>query len=69
MHCLFFFRLKLEETREVQNLRKRPNGVRWVLRGGEDPEEEGMTETPPTPTPPSPPGRCHKYLLRRSPFS
>lgn len=26
----FFFRLKLEETREVQNMRKRPNGVRWV---------------------------------------
>uniref|UniRef100_A0A8C5UW96 Telomere length and silencing protein 1 homolog n=1 Tax=Microcebus murinus TaxID=30608 RepID=A0A8C5UW96_MICMU len=33
-------RLKLEETREVQNLRKRPNGVRWVLRGQGKGEEE-----------------------------
>ncbi|XP_011816676.1 PREDICTED: uncharacterized protein C9orf78-like [Colobus angolensis palliatus] len=35
-------RLKLEETREVQNLRKRPNGVRWVLRRE---EEAGTTDT------------------------
>lgn len=43
--ALNFFRLKLEETREVQNLRKRPNGVRWVPLG--DPEEVGMIDTPP----------------------
>nr|XP_008519828.1 PREDICTED: uncharacterized protein C9orf78 homolog [Equus przewalskii] len=39
--ALNFFRLKLEETREVQNLRKRPNGVSAVaLLVGEKVQEE-----------------------------
>ncbi|XP_017600905.1 PREDICTED: uncharacterized protein C9orf78 homolog [Corvus brachyrhynchos] len=39
--CIFFFRLKLEEAKEVQSLRKRPNGVSAVaLLVGEKLQEE-----------------------------
>lgn len=61
--ALPFSRLKLEETREVQNLRKRPNGVRWVSLGDPKEEEAELTETRPLLDLP------HNYLLRQSFFS
>ena len=68
---LSLIRLKLEETREVQNLRKRPNGVRWVLLGSGGPRTGGDDRDTTSPNSSSPSRVVVKNIFSDidSPFS